>query len=443
MVKLRSYQQDAIRCIIEKFRQTDRQYVIMPTGAGKTITFLDFASKNYSCILIIVPSKELLKQVYETALLFWDEHNLSRKGAGYNESLEKVHIVIANSLRDKYVKEIATGEFDLIIIDEAHHVQSNTYRKTLDAICNTSILKPNILGVTATPDRLDGKLLSELLHECSYKITIEKLIEDKFLCDVEGYTVKTNIDLSEVDDHNGDFSISQLYKKLSNDARNNIILNICKEDMAGRKTIVFCINVKHAQEIAKSLNTLGLSAKAIHGKMNSIERNGILQAFRNGEISYLCNCQMLTEGFDEPSIDGVLLARPTRSKALFLQMIGRGLRIYPRKSECKIIDIVDNHRSLASFSSMLDGDYTIPVERFGSFKGLKETVEQKIFESIEIKTIRVNFFSDNKFDEIAATPSMEEYLKANVSSFYENLSFDEASFAIWHNELRKEYENAN
>lgn len=456
MINLRPYQIDAIEHIKDYFNYENKQYIELPTGSGKTITFLSYLSENYKHLphakfMVVVPSKELLNQVYESALLFFDKKDISRKGNGFSEKISKLHICIIHSIRGAYLESISEQYFSLVIIDEAHHVQADSYKRLIEMIdekCN--ILKQtydclggitHILGVTATPDRLDGYLISELLGNCSFKLSINQLIDQKYLSDIEGYIVRTNIDLSDVHDHNGDFSIPQLYKKLSTETRNNLILNICKQDMAGRKTIVFCLNIKHSQEIAKSLTTVGISSKAIYGSLPSDEKKAILQAFRNGGISVLCNCQLLTEGFDEPSINGVVLARPTRSRSLFLQMIGRGLRIHSGKTECKIIDIVDNHRSLASFADLVGNERYEHIEKFKGISDIREKVEQLRINTIETKIERVNFFNQNYLDDEEPTPRMINYMMKNDLKNYGTLSFDEASFLIWITELRKKYEH--
>lgn len=437
MINLRPYQKDAIEAIKETFKTEKRQYVEMPTGAGKTITFLSYASQNHKRILVIVPSKELLNQVYQTSLLFYHKNEISRKGNEFDELPQMIHICIINSVRDKYLDFINGQYFDLVIIDEAHHVQANSYKRLIESM----VFSPKFLGVTATPDRADGQFIDEILYNKSFSIGIEQLINEGHLCDIEGYIVKTDIDLSDVDSHNGDFSIGHLYKKLATDTRNNLIVDICKNQMQDRKKLVFCINVKHAIEISNLLNEKGISSKAIYGKMKEDERQSILKAFRLGEITCLCNCQLLTEGFDEPSIDGIILARPTRSKALFIQMIGRGLRTSLGKENCKIIDIVDNHRQLAGFTSLLDNHKWPEIVSFKSLKDIKDHIHKHQIESIETKIERIDFFNLNYLDDLEILDCQNEYLEKNQLKYYGNLSFDEASFLIWHNELKKEYNN--
>lgn len=440
MLNLRQYQLDAISTIKETFKHSNRQFVEMPTGSGKTVTFLSYASQNHKRILIIVPSKQLLKQIYESSQLFYEANEISRKGNRYNEPIKKVHIVISNSIRGEYLKKLTHLNFDLVIIDEAHHSQANSYSRFINQ--KTSLF-PNqkFLGVTATPDRIDGKLLEELLKVCSYKISINDLINQKYLSDIEGYCIKTNIDISDIDNHNKDFSILQLYKKLNREDRNNLILETYKIKLKDRKTIVFCINVDHSLELKKLFTENGISCAHIDGKVKSAKRNAILSSFRNGETSVLFNCQLLTEGFDEPSINGIILARPTSSKSLFLQMIGRGLRIFPGKSNCKIIDIVDNNKSLTGFNQIITESRLKPIDQFKSIDEIIFHIKKEELKISEFLIERTNILIDQpSYHDLNATDSMIDYLNANEITFFEPISLNEASFLIWLNELKREYD---
>ena len=463
MIKLKNYQEEAIKAIEEgfsekhyeyynkiingntcKLRKAVRQFVEMPTGSGKTITFLYFAKKQNVNTLIIVPSKELMRQVYETSLLFFPKDRISRKGDRFDEKFKQVHICIVNSITEKYENKLLEEEYELIIVDECHRAHGSIYKRFLNNYFG--FLPSMILGVTATPDRHDGKLLKNLFDKCTFKLNIYDMIEQGYLSEIEGYRIKTKVNLSNLDCHNGDFSISDLYKKLSTSSRNEIIVNLCKDEMKDRKTLVFCINVKHSQEINKLLNDHGLSSAHIDGTMNHIERKTILTAFREGEISYLCNNQLLTEGFDEPSIDGIILARPTRSHSLFMQMIGRGLRLFPKKENCKIIDIVDIHknRSRIGFNSIIDNDRDFSeIEKFKSFKDIKDHIEKERLIASETEIEKTNLINFSEIHDQLAVESMINYLNENNIYFKHPITFDDASFLIWHDKLKKEFHGIN
>ncbi len=441
MLKLRSYQNDAIEAINKTFKNEFRQYVEMPTGSGKTITFLSYARKHHKNILIIVPSQQLLHQVVESALLLYEPWEISRKGAGYNEECAFLHVCIINSIRGDYLDYLAKEKHDLIIIDEAHHSQSPSYQRLIKNKLNFHLEKSmRFLGVTATPDRADGKLLDEILYKCSFKLNVKDLIKQKHLSDIEGYSVKTKIDLSEIDDRNGDFSLFQLYNKLCIESRNNMIVDLCCNDMKNRKTLIFCINIKHSKEINSLLQKKGIASAHIDGTKKNNSRESILDSFRKDEISVLTNCQLLTEGFDEPSIDGIILARPTRSIALFNQMIGRGLRNFPGKKNCKIIDVVDNHKSLAGFNNIICDVKYPGIQKFNSIEEIQKHISNEMFKISEFSLERSNLLFTNYLSEINPTQSMYEYLEDNNILHY-SPTFDEANFLIWMNELKKEYVN--
>lgn len=451
MVKLRDYQIEAIENIRKSFKTSNRQFIEMPTGSGKTLTFLSYADKYSNSTLIVVPSIQLMNQTYETALLFYHKDQISRKGDSFNQEIKShkecyLHICVVNSLTDKYNDYLNEYVFNLIIFDEAHHTHGKKYINFIKS--RGSPYCPGedsyFLGVTATPDRKDGKMLTDILHRCSFKLTIEEMIEKKFLCDIEGFCLKTKIDIGDVRCNSGDFNINILYKKLCTDSRNMMIIDIYKKEMMKRKCIIFCINISHSKQIVKLFKLQNISSFHIDGTMNSIERKSILDSFRNDEASVLCNCQLLTEGFDEPSIDGIIIARPTRSRALFTQMIGRGLRIHAGKKNCKIIDIVDNHRNLAGFNSILEENNRFDsITSFKSIKEIKDYINSEKIKVTEFSLEKISLLNNIDIQHCKALDCMYEYLNKNGIFFMEPISFDEASFLIWHNELMKRYKNGN
>jgi superfamily II DNA or RNA helicase len=175
--------------------------------------------------------------------------------------------------------------------------------------------------------------------------------------------------------------------------------------------------------------------------MEMKERSEILKDFRSGKTNFLCNCQLLTEGFDEPSINGLIMARPTTSRSLFIQMVGRGLRISPGKGKCKIIDIVDNHKLLSTFNHLICDDYFEPIEKFKSIRDIKDHIEKEALKISEFKIERADLLNIKKYHKLAPTQSMRTYLTKNKIEHHEPLSFDEGSFLMWMNELKKEYIN--
>lgn len=434
MLKLRPYQYHVIDCIKKAFESTNKQYIVMPTGAGKTFSFLSYAKDNHKKILVIVPSIELLNQVYDSALFFFDKGHVSRKGGDFEGKIQDVHICTIQSTRNGYIDKLKEKGFDLIIIDEAHHSLADSYQRLISVLEDDNYF----LGVTATPERSDG-VLENVLKLRSCNIEIHDLIEQGFLSDLEGYRIKTHIDINDVDSHNGDFSINELYKKLCTDKRNQIVLDAYKKLLYDRKTLVFCINIKHSQMLCKLFNDQGISSMHIDGSMDSAERKKILDVFRAGAISCLFNCQLLTEGFDEPSVDGLILARPTRSRALFRQMIGRGLRTFPGKENCIAVDIADSHRSTKGFTSITNEEsYFHQPEHFSGIKSLREHINREEISHVETSIERADLIAHSPIRETQATFSMKEYIEKNGLYLDPMLDFDEGAFIVWYNELKKE-----
>jgi ATP-dependent helicase IRC3 len=441
MIKLRDYQEEAIETICKTFEDHDRQFICMPTGSGKTITFLSYANQFQNRILVIVPSCQLLEQVYETALKFYDSSVISRKGNGFDEEIndigECLHICTIQSARGKTLNDLDWADFDLMVIDEAHHSQAGSYINLIKALDKGP--DTLILGVTATPDRADGQLLKEILGINSFSLDVMNMIQNKQLSEIEGFSVKTKIDLSDVETRNGEFSLNQLFKKLCIKSRNKMIIDVYKKEMKDRKTIIFCINIEHSKIINQLLKDQGLSSCHIDGTMSKEQKSSILSGFRNGEFSILCNCQILTEGFDEPSINGIILARPTRSRSLFIQMIGRGLRLFPEKENCKIIDIVDTHRSLLGFANLATDSKIPELESFKSSNDIIKHVSDELIKITEFTITRADFFGERFIDNREPSEETYEYLKQNKIIYFEPISFDEANFLVWFNELKKEY----
>ncbi|MBW1803758.1 MAG: hypothetical protein JRJ85_23890, partial [Deltaproteobacteria bacterium] len=174
-----------------------------------------------------------------------------------------------------------------------------------------------------------------------YSRSLPEMIQSGFLSPVAGYRVETDIDLRRVKTRMGDFVVKQLSDTVNVQQRNDIIVDVFRSHLESRQTLCFCVDVAHARSLADAFNMEGVRAAAVSGDMDRAERSGILADFRKGRIQVLANCMVLTEGYDEPKVEGIILARPTKSTLLYTQMIGRGTRLHPGKENVTIIDIVD------------------------------------------------------------------------------------------------------
>ncbi|MCD6296812.1 MAG: DEAD/DEAH box helicase family protein, partial [Deltaproteobacteria bacterium] len=228
------------------------------------------------------------------------------------------------------------------VVDEAHHATAKTYQRILKYL---GVFDPNtrklLVGFTATPKRGDGQGLDAVFQEIVFSRSLPELISEGYLSPVAGYRVETDIDLSRVKTRMGDFVVSHLSQAVNVEQRNHLVVEVFRSRLKERKTLCFCVDVAHAHSLADVFKAEGIPAGAISGDMEGSARTKILNDFSHGRIRVLANCMVLTEGYDEPSVEGIILARPTKSTLLYTQMIGRGTRLHPGQDNVMVVDIVD------------------------------------------------------------------------------------------------------
>lgn len=435
MLELRPYQQECITEIISFFENHDRQLIQLPTGAGKTILFWEYISKHCSSALIIVPSIQLGEQVLEASSLFVHSSQVSAKFGAYRSSkIKPYHIITSASLQyESTMRLLKTCKFDALIIDEAHKVRAEGFEKALSKLnCYKKML-----GVTATPFRTDQKDLLKTFGSLTFKKSLYSLIEEGFLADLEGIRIQTQCDLKH-DGKREDFSSSSLYKQLATTSRNELIADVFSKYAGDKKTLIFCINIKHSQEIAELLKKRGIMASSINGYDSLEERQKILKQFQEGKIQVLTNAQLLTEGFDEPSIEALIIARPTISKVLYLQMIGRGTRRTETKKLCRVIDICDNYQRLCSFFSLAfpESDLRQTNRPHNDFLKLSEIEKEKEKFEIYLKDYKDELIDFKSFDSPSLLDSPQFYMKDII--FPDHTTLREALFLRWKKEKIKE-----
>jgi len=445
---MRDYQKECIEVIHNHFKTHDRQIIQLPTGSGKTWIFCEYLSKYSNKALIICPSIELKEQILDTAKRF-NIKSISDNPRDHNKN----HVVTAAVLSYENTRKILFSKnYDHIVIDEAHHANSKTYTEFLSSLIN----KPKILGCTATPERLDGKSLLDVFETLTYKKNIYELIKNGFLADILAYRIKTNQDIAKRG--SSDFRATEL-RILDNESRNNLIYKTFKENCRDKKTIIFCISVEHCIKISDYLKSQGVNSAYIHGKMNNKKRQEILKKYKTGEIQVLTNCQLLTEGFDEPTIEAIIIARPTASKALYCQMIGRGLRKTNSKNICYLYELTDNNFKLCTFNVTCEKDPTFKHEYRQGIKlsELYEEIEFIIIDDYELEKEKIELFANKKtltknaidllksyFYTIPATNYQKFWLNFYEIKYYEEINFLEAGFLLWKQELKKRlYGNNN
>lgn len=248
------------------------------------------------------------------------------------------------------------SRFKLVLVDEAHHIVAPGYLRTLEhfGLRQKQVDSPHLVGVSATFSRADGLRLGAAIDEIVYHKDYVDMIGDKWLSDVIFTTVDSSVDLSNVKKGaGGDFDIAQLSRAVNLEETNDIAVRTWYAKAGNRKsTLVFCVDLAHVADMTATFRRYGYDARFVTGDTPAKERADILDAFKRFEFPVLVNCGVFTEGTDIPNIDCILMARPTKSRNLLIQMIGRGMRLYPGKENCHIIDMV---------SSLATGIVTTPT----------------------------------------------------------------------------------
>lgn len=346
---LRDYQKECLEAIYQGYKKgIRRQLISLPTGSGKTVIFSDFPRyfKMQKQMLVLAHRAELLDQARDKICKANPDLRVEIEQA--NRSADPESDVVVASVPtlgrkdSKRLKGINPDRFFLIIVDEAHHSTARTYKRILEYL---DVFEPEtrklLVGFTATPKRGDNVGLDEVYEEIVYSKSLPAMIQNGYLSPVAGYRVETDVDLTRVKTRMGDFVASQLSRAVNIQERNNIITEVYHSHLKEKKTLCFCVDVAHALSVAQSFRDEGISAEAITGDMDTLKRQKILNDFSEGTIKVLANCMVLTEGYDEPSVEGIILARPTKSSLLYTQMIGRGTRLHPGKENVTVVDIVD------------------------------------------------------------------------------------------------------
>jgi superfamily II DNA or RNA helicase len=319
----------------------------MPTGSGKTVTFTTFARRLGLPTLVMVHRDELIRQTVATLADVWPAAHVGvvqgdRNEWGYGPDVAigyDVVVASVQSMHERRLAQIPSDLFGLIVVDEAHHAVAETWQ----AIIHHFSQHRFVLGVTATPDRADGKGLAELFGPRPlYSYPLRSCIDDGHLARITQYQIETTTDLSSVTKRHGDFATGELTEAVNTPERNRVIVDAYQSHASDRRAIAFCVGVQHAESLAETFFLAGVPAAHVSGDMPVQGRRDILRGFAAGDIRVLANCAVLTEGFDDRGIEAVLMARPTMSRSLYTQCIGRGLRKAPGKTDCLILDYTDN-----------------------------------------------------------------------------------------------------
>ncbi len=339
-VELRPYQTMAIESAMTSTMQ--RQLIVLSTGLGKTITGLALAKRLAGRALWLAHTEELVAQPERACGLVWPEVTRGIVKAERNEYMR--HIVFASiqtAQREERAARLAMQGFQFVVVDEAHHALSAGYRYLLDQLGCFKAGGPKLLGLTATPERGDNGALDEIFEGVVFQMGIKSAIDGGYLVPPRVVERRINVDLDLIATSRGDYGQTQLSKALLQAGIVSEIVDGYEQHMARkRKTLIFVISVEQAQLVSKALCDQGYRFAAVSGETPKEDRKKMLAQLKSGELEGLVNCMVLTEGFDEPSVDGIIIARPTQSKSLMIQIVGRGLRLFPNKTDCLVLDMV-------------------------------------------------------------------------------------------------------
>ncbi len=347
----------------------------MATGTGKTICFSALVCDLFRSglrTLILAHREELLQQTFDkltTAAPWITPYAAITQGPRQDRQHPVVIASVQTLAQPHRTERYAPGHFGALIIDEAHHAPAPTYRRIIDALA-----PPRILGVTASARRGDAVGLDTVFEAVAYRYTLREAIEDGNLVDIRQLLVTTGTDLDSVTARRGDFNAQDLAKAVDTPERNRLVAETWITHGQGRKAIAFCTDVAHAENLAKAFQSFGVPAGWAYGDLAKNERRQVLADYRAGRLRVLCNCAILTEGFDDPPTSCVLMCRPTASLSLYEQMVGRGTRLHPGKADLLVIDYVDNctkHR-LAQAPDILG----LPLDALGNEQTATEARKQ-------------------------------------------------------------------
>ena len=307
--------------------------IVLPTASGKSEIILTDLEKEYikeKCnrVLIMVPTTKI-KADWESRVINL-HNNYQIDVMCYNAVFRK-----KNSITQEY--------YDYIVVDEAHHSQAANLKSVIQYF-NPKYL----IGLTATDERIDQKKLSEIFGQYEVKMSLREAIEKEVVTNIRAYRLISNVNLKDVRYNGKDYNYSDLEKTLIVDSKNELIVDtILKyfkpQENFYKQGIIFCVNKKHCAKLAKLLSDSGLKAEAVYG--GNKNNDSIFENYKHKRIQFLCSCQLISEGWDCPQTEIIVMARPTLSKVLYLQQLGRGLRKYPGKESLYLIDVVDNYES--------------------------------------------------------------------------------------------------
>ncbi len=375
MIKLRTYQREAIDSIYEWFEEsTGNPLIVVPTGGGKSVIIAKFIEEVLTewpgeRIMVATHVKELVDQNHQALLRAWPDAPAGIYSAGIGRRDTRDGVIFAG-VQSAFRKPASFGHIDLLLVDEAHRIPKRSdgmYRKLIEGLQRTNP-KLRIIGFTATPFRTESGRLDvgdqRMFHGVSYECDVASMIDAGWLSDLTNRGTSSEIDTRDVRTRAGEFVPGDLEMAAMKDDLVQRSVDELVERAADRVSwIVFCCGVIHANAVADGLRERGITCHTVFGETTNRERDERIAEFRAGKVRAIVNVGVLTTGFDVPHVDLIALLRPTQSPGLYVQMVGRGLRTAEHKTDCLVLDFGGNvmrHGPIDDVKTAGDGDEDNP-----------------------------------------------------------------------------------
>ena len=334
---LMDHQEEALAGLA-RMREENKSIALLyhATGTGKTVTAVSDARRVGKRTLFLAHRHELVDQAMNAFQKIWPDVTVGRYEGNIRE---KDAYVICGTIQSVAgsLEDFLPDDFGYLVIDECHHGTAETYRKVM------SYFRPSFtLGLTATPERTDGEDLLAVFRNVAHKLDLRSAVEQGTLVPIRCIRIKTNIDMRDVRISGFKYNTQDLESTIRVPERNQLIVDTWKEYVQDKPTVVFCASVSHAEEIAGRFREAGVEARCVSGGTAARERKIILENYEAGQIPVLCACDLLNEGWDSPHTQILFMARPTMSRTIYLQQLGRGMRKAPGKDFLMVFDFVDN-----------------------------------------------------------------------------------------------------
>ncbi|KAG7812201.1 hypothetical protein KL921_001433 [Ogataea angusta] len=369
---LRPYQQECVDTCLKSLETTRRIAVSLATGGGKTVIFshlIDQIPPNpktgRSKTLILVHRKELADQAIASLRRVYPEYKIELDMANRKPShAPDIDVVVASvptlNRSTQRLESHDPGEYKAIVVDECHHGVADSYTKILKHFgCDSADCDIALLGFSATLSRYDELPLGLVFDEIVFDKNLVDLIREGYLSDFSWIQVSAGLELSQVAiGQDGDYKMDELASHVNKDEINALVFQSYQhfaEKYQLRSSLFFCVNVAHLESLSLVFRSNGVNAQYVTGNTSKFERERLIAEFSNGQLPVLMNCGVFTEGTDIPNIDSIFIVRPTQSKTLLTQMVGRGLRLHENKHRCYVIDFVDAHKVGVHSNPTLEG----------------------------------------------------------------------------------------